>query len=91
MNCDATYDLQIAVACCAGFAALLWLLSSIFGLSSFMDVPIGHIDRRLRRQTWLNSGAAFFAALAAAGQAFLIKMPNCASDIKLSALMFLYF
>lgn len=83
-NCDATFWTQTTVVVFAALSGVLWLLSAKFGLSSFMDTPMGSIDGILRRQTRYNSAAALAATVAAFGQALLVKMPSCASHLILS-------
>jgi hypothetical protein len=43
------------------------------------------MDLLPHRQSGLNAGAAFFAGAAALAQAFLIKLPVCATHLILSS------
>jgi hypothetical protein len=52
---------------------LFWLLGSLTRIPNSQD----HFIAALRKQSRLNAVAAFFAALAAALQGFLIAQPSC--------------
>ena len=64
----------------AFLAAIFWLWASLRKISDAHD----HFIAALQSQSRLNAAAAFFAALAALVQGYLITQPTC---INLSALL----
>lgn len=76
--CVLKYWLEVIAAILAFAAAVWWFAAAWAGRGSFMNTPIGHIDRIQWRQALRNAIAASCAGLAAIIQLYVIwQMPVC--------------
>jgi hypothetical protein len=73
LSCSTIGELQFIDASLALAAALFWLIASLTKIPNSID----HFIDALRKQSRLNAVAAFFAALTACLQAYLVIQPTC--------------